>query len=110
MKMGDCTNTLTSQKNFKSPTLHALCHWLLAATRSCPPVMHACSTELPFCPWDITMQWTCSGAPFSLKQACMQSKPDCLIIGLPPECHGSVDDHEARIELECAEVKLVDHI
>ena len=33
-----------------------------------------------------------------------QDKPDALLIGLPPEFHGSVQDPNANIELECAEV------
>ena len=35
----------------------------------------------------------------------MQHKPDALLIGLPPEFHGSVDDPQANIEIECAEVR-----
>ena len=40
-----------------------------------------------------------------MSSACLQDKPDCLIIGLPPEFHGSVNDPAANIELECAEVR-----
>ena len=37
----------------------------------------------------------------------LQSKPDALLIGLPPEFHGSTNDPQANIELECAEVRAL---
>ena len=38
--------------------------------------------------------------------ACAQDKPDAIFIGLPPQCHGSIDDPECSVELELAEVRL----